>query len=64
MGSTPTPPRGLRDGSAWSSTLFHDGHPLAFLVGIYRVPARHPGVSRFGRSGELGAVDSIVGARA
>ena len=31
-------------------------HPLAFLAGINRVPARHLGVTAFGQSGDLGDV--------
>jgi pyruvate dehydrogenase E1 component len=49
-----------------------DGHPhtLAFLAGINRVPSAHPGVSKFGQSGDLESVyryhqidtESIIGA--
>jgi pyruvate dehydrogenase E1 component len=40
-----------------------DGHPhtLAFLGGINRVEARHLGVSSFGQSGDLAAVQKLHG---
>ncbi|OZM78171.1 pyruvate dehydrogenase [Pseudonocardia sp. MH-G8] len=40
-----------------------DGHPhtLAFLAGIHRVRAAHLGVTRFGQSGDLDAVQSHHG---